>query len=547
MAPHKFLYEAPFENEIKAANKRLAKEAKQLPGSGFTNSPEFKELPENLQQVVISQIHFSRKIDFSKSVSFTAHEYLTYTLYEQFTNMLILLSDKNAANNPASLAEIAAEEHMQYVLNFSTIQIFERDGIGLASIYVQLYDNLTHDFLINAVYEGDGTNPGFEFACVDGSIDCMVNNALSKALKDVTYSVLSNSPSIKRKRELAQLRDTELKANYFSAYNDTAFLKDIIPQSDSSIVVSDQFQIVVDPAKSKFVAFFIKKGSASDFKSLVDKKQDNHVKIILEKNLQDETLLDEIPGLYAYIVKGVMYNGDWYYEKSNVTYFNAPSLEDGKLQYFYNLADWNFFKENSTEFNPEFWESGLFNKIKDLRQDPDWAIYGESSWESLEVNNRPYIGYYEIVADAIQAKLEEENEAFEDTLSKFLFIPFYEKNIAEHPEEFATYSTLNKELAFIYPMDKRAILNPVLITNGKGEKTIRYFLTFKGENTIYEWTYFTPTVLPEKTWHYGDVIVKQLNTLTSWNFAYNALDDTAFWEQYVFLKSGDNFKYLKKF
>ena len=98
------------------------------------------------------------------------------------------------------------------------------------------------------------------------------------------------------------------------------------------------------------------------------------------------------------------YEEKWYYEKCNVIYFESQDNEDERLQFLDNLQDWNFFQINSAVFNPDFWETSLFKKIKDLREDPDWNKYGKTIWKTEEEENRNYIGLYEIVADQLKKK-----------------------------------------------------------------------------------------------------------------------------------------------
>lgn len=406
LAPSEFKYEKPFENDVLSINKKLSGRVKNSEEADYLESDDFISQPENIQRMILSEVKFSQTQDFSKQVSFIAFQYLSYRFFERFENLLILLSDKKSDGSLKELSKIAGKEKMQYVLNFSHIQLFERDGMAFAEISVQLYDNVSQTFLINSEYIGGWNNPGFEFSCNDQSIECTINNALSKALGDVIYQVASNSPTIKREHELAQLRFNELIINYYLKPNNTDFLKPIIPQSDNNIDLKDQYQILIDPTQTKFVAFFIEEVSAQDFKNLKVNERDKQVNIISSGDFRDAGFLDNIPQNYAYIVKGVKFNNKWYFEKSNVTYFEAENLEEGKQVYFYNLAMWNFFKDDSTEFNPDFWETSLFNKINDLKQDPDWDKYGDTIWKKQEEYNRPYIGYYEIVANQLKKDAE---------------------------------------------------------------------------------------------------------------------------------------------
>ena len=258
LTPNEFKSDKSFESELKSKNKELSKRPKNTEQVDHIKSDEFKEQPENIQKITLSEIKFTEKLDFTKQAAFIAHQYLTYRFYERFTNLLILLSDQKSNGSLIDLKKNADTEKMQYVLNFSKIELFKRDGISYAKISVQLYDNVSHTILINSEYEGDWTNPGFEFTCKGKSIDCAISNALSKALGDVFFQVALNNPTLKKERELAQLRFHELVTKYYSKPYDKDFLKPIVLQTDSNIVLNEQYQLLVDSTQTKFVAFFIK-------------------------------------------------------------------------------------------------------------------------------------------------------------------------------------------------------------------------------------------------------------------------------------------------
>jgi len=546
LAPNEFKYDKAFEKDVKLKNKEFSKRPKNKEQDDYLKSDEFKKQPENIQRITLSEIYFSENLDFSKQASFIAHQYLAYRFYERFPNLLILLSNVKSNSSLTELKKIADTDKLQYVLNFSSIELFKRDGISFAKISVQLYDNIAQTFVINSNYEGDWKNPGFEFACSEKSIDCTISNALSKGLGDVIYQLASNSPTIKRDRELAQQRFDELVENYYSKPNDKDFLKPIISQPDSNIVLTDQFQIIFDPTKTKFVAFFIEQVSAQDFKAMKDNKRDKNVNIISSKDIKDEGFLDDIPQTYAYIVKGVKYNEKWYFEKSNVTYFEAKNLEEGKQEYYYNLAKWNFFKENSTGFNPDFWETSLFKKVKDLKQEPDWEEYGETIWKSQEVNDRPYIDHYEIVANQLKKNATAKAENFDRNIIEEITRPLSEKIKTEGNYEIISLKHMSSDYLLIYPNDKSIILTPIKVKEKDGEMFIKYFVLIpnKVNYDIYEWNYLDPKKF--KNTQLGPSFMDQINTLTTWNFSYINLDDKKFWEKYVLLKTGDSYKYLTK-
>jgi len=546
LTPNELEFDKSFEKDVKQKNKELSKRPENKEQVDYLKSEEFKQQPENIQRITLSEIDFTEKLDFSKQASFIAHQYLAYRFYERFPNLLILLSSSKSNGSLTELKKIADTDKMQYVLNFSSIELFKRDEISFARISIQLYDNISQTFLIDTEYEGDWTNPGFEFACNDKSIDCTISNALSKGLGDVIYQVASNSPTIKRDRELAQLRFDELISEYYSNVNNEDFLKPIIAQPDSNIVLKDQYQILVDPSQTKFVAFFIEQVSAQDFKTMKDNKRDKNVNIISSKDIKDEGFLDDIPQTYAYIVKGVNHNEKWYYEKSSVTYFEAENLEEGKQKYFYNLAKWNFFKENSTEFNPDFWETSLFKKVKDLKQEPDWDEYGETIWKTQEINDRPYIGLYEIVANQLKKEAAEKAKNFDQNIIEEIIRPLSVRIKMEGNYEIVSLKQMSKDYLFVYPNDKSILLTPIKVKEKDGEMFLRYFVLIPNKDNydIYEWNYLDPKKF--KNTQLGPSFMDQINTLTTWNFSYKNLDDKEFWEKYVIVKSNGEYKYLEE-
>lgn len=567
LTPNEFKYDKTFDKDIKSKNKELSKRPQNSEQTDFVKSVEFEKQPDNIQKITLSEINFSEKLDFSKQASFIAHQYLAYRFYERFPNLLILLSNIKSDGSPTDLKKIADSDKIQYVLNFPRIELYKRDGISFAKISVQLYDNSSQTFLINSEYEGDWTNPGFEFACTDKSIDCTISNALSKALGNVIYQVASNSPTIKRDQELAQLRFDELVSKYYSNTNDKEFLNPIIPQPDSNIILKDQYQILVDPSQTKFVAFFIEQVSAQDFKAMKDNKRDKNVNIISSKDIKDEGFLDDVPQTYAYIVNGVKYNNKWYYEKSSVTYFDAKNIEEGKQKYFYNLAKWNFFKENSTEFNPDFWESYFFKKVESAviknkseieeiksllekaKTTEDKEIYQDmiDDYYEKDIKNNEYFGLYEIVANQLRQEKRKQDEHFSEFIKTDFLPKFYESYCNEN--NLIGYVKMNgKDIPLIFPSDKSIILSPIVLDKGNEKKELHFFVLIpNGENSyiVYKWNYFEP-IKPQYGSMYGQEVNKQLNQITKWNFSFDTLDDKNFWDNFVLIKTGGNYKHLTK-
>jgi hypothetical protein len=404
LSPNEVKYDKVFEKDIANYNDLIKKSNKLEEQEKSLKSSEFANQPANIKRMIQDEVTYSKNLDFFKQTSSICEQFLAYKFIEKFPKLLIELKDVKSKGTIDDLKSISEQTKLQYILNFPSITFYKENEMSYAKLAVQLYDYSTNSLLIDTSYIGNWNNPGFEFACNDSSLSCTINNSLSQALDNVIYNVASNSPKLKRERKLQQERLEVIRNKYYNKSVDKLFISNIIPAKDSNINLSHLYHTLINNDSTKFVAFFIGKVTKQNFKQLSENKQDNNVNIINDKSIQDTGYLDNIPQTYAYIVKAVKYKEKWYYEKSNVTYFDPEDNEEGRLQFLNNLQDWNFFKIDSTSFNPDFWETNLFNKIKDLRKDPEWKKYGKTIWKTEEEENRNYIGLYEIVADQLKDK-----------------------------------------------------------------------------------------------------------------------------------------------
>lgn len=566
LSPYEVKYEKVFEKEISLINKSLKKNSKSKEQSDFLKSNEFENQPENIKLMTKAEVEFSKNLDLFKQASYISEQYLAYRFYERFPHVLILLSENKSKGDVSSLMSYSKSTNLQYVLNFSKIELFQKNEISFANVSIQLYDNISNSILIDKTYEGDWNNPGFDFACNDSTINCSINNALSKALGEIIYIIALNNPTLKKQKQLTQERSEILATTYLKRPFDNAFLNNIISKTDSSINTSNLFQCIVSEDKTKFVAFFIEQISKQDFKSLKDSKKDKSINVISSKDIKDEGFLDDVPQTYAYIVIGVLHNNKWYYEKKNVTYFEAKSLDDGKQKYFNNLQNWNFFKENLVDVNAHFWETYFFSRIESsvetnkkkidelklsLTQSNDKeekAAYQDmiDDFYERDLKNQGYFGLYAIVADELRKEKSKQDEAFVDKVKNQVLNGFYESNSKKNGIE--RFVKMNgKEYPLIFPSDKSVLLSPIVIDYGSEKLELNYFVLIpnsKDNYDIYKWTFFNP-IKPQYNSMYGQEVNKQLNEVTKWNFSFDTLDDKNFWDKYVLLKEGDSYKYLK--
>lgn len=530
LPPSEKIYEKAFEKDIAKLNQDL--KSKNRTDDLFSQG----ENPENIKIYQKSLGDFVKNLDFFDTVSVGSSGFLFYRFYEHFPNVLIKLSTEKNNGSLESLKLISEKETIQYVLNFPFVKIYKEQGEIFADVKVQLYDNLKKSIVLEQIYKGGLYNPGFEFSCDGKSLNCCINNALSQALDDIIKEVAMNNTTLKNNRELAFNRNDVLKNNYLNKNFDSDFLKNVFSENDN-VDLKDIYQLITNDDKTKFVGFFLKQNVNQDFMSLQKNNKDKNVKILTDSDIKAPNYFKENHSNYAYIVEGVKYNENWYYRKSNVTYFNSNNYDEAKLNFFNNLQNLNFFKENSTEFNANFWETNLFSKVEDLKKNKDWDKYGETIWKNNELNNRDYIGLYEIVADKLRDDKTKSNESFEKNKLENIFKPYYESLLKN--KSISKYS----EHSLIFPVNKNMSINPVLFTDNKHTLTIHYFVNYNG--SLYEWNYISPKIINDNL-DFGETVVNDMEKLTDWNFSVDNLNDDNFWNNYVLKKSGEDYLYLKK-
>ncbi|MGV3704313.1 MAG: hypothetical protein ACO1NU_02950 [Arcticibacter sp.] len=535
LSPGNTAFDPQAAKDIEAQNKELRASAASLPEG-------LKEEAENIQLMRRSATSFISKLDFFKQVTMISQDYLAYRFFERFPQTLILVKDQKIDAN-ITLAQFADAEKMPYLLLFPSVNITKGKTGYIARIKAQLYERESNSLLIDKEYQGDDQNPGFEFMCKEGSLNCTLNNALSTLLREVIQAIAMNNATLKAEKLLRRERSTFIRENIYPESFDVSLLRKAVPLTDKSINLENVYQCLNSPKADKFVAFFTKIASEKTFKDVADGKKDRNVNIISKENIPDKALFNEIPNTYAYIVKGVKSNGRWFYKKDKVTYFEPEDNQQGKLEYLYNLQKWGYFKKESTEPDTGFWHGQLFERVPDLRKDPKWENYREM-WRTEEKENRDYIGMYEIVASVLRSEKEEQEKAWQDSVQNHIFAPFYQQQIRSGVNGIKAHSPVLTSSLLIYSKNKKYILNPEEVKDANGSTYVRYFLFESATGKIYEWTYFSP--YQKKKGNVENGIMDNLNKITQWNYSYDTLDDDSFWSNCVLLKENGMYKYLRE-
>lgn len=543
LSPKNIAYDPSLQHEIDTNSVNLKKMVAGTTAALAAEQGKNSDQPENIKLMQQNSIDFLQHITVFNQILLYMQQYLTYRFYEKFPNCLVLIKNEKSKINNAELQAVADSGKTPYILNFPSISFYKQNGQTYCKLALQLYDRASNSLLIDKEYSGYWNNPGFEFSCQAGTMGCTINNAMAAAMPDVIEKIASNNPTLIREKQLAMERAAYISSSIYPQTFDASLVKKVIPASDQNIQLANIYQCFYNGDKTKFAAFFLKTVN-KDAKALLRDNSDKNVKVLTKKDIKDTGYFDQKLQTYAYIVKGLFYNQKWYYEKTEVTYFDADNETNGKIEYLNNLQGWDFFEENTAKPDDGFWEGKLFEKITDKRKDPNWEKY-KDMWESEERENRDYIGLYEMVADQLKKENAEIDSIFNSKIFNTVLLPFYNKKVKTKQYHFNHLTNTNGYYCLIYPKDRSIIINPVEITDEHGINSVRYFVLLTKTKEIYEWKLIKPNIL--KKGEYSDEFINNtIGGLTTWNLSYKTLDDTTFWNEKVLAKDGDNFKYLEK-
>jgi hypothetical protein len=543
LSPKNVSYDPSLKVEVDKTNDSLKKMAA-MAQTEMVSEDTIGNEAENFKLIKQSAVTFLPHINLFNEVSVLTQTYLVYHFFEKFPNCLILVKYDDSERTLVDLKKIANEQHIAYVVNFPSILFYKQNGITWCKLHMQLYDLASNTLMVDNYYTGDWNSPGFEFTCNPGTMGCSINNSLAKALPDVLYKVAENNPTLIREKQVALLRSETITSIIYPEVYDTTLIKQVIPAINTNIRLNELYQCFYNADQTQFVGFFIRQIDKKEVGSFMDSKGDRNIKVITQKDINDTGYFKQTMQTYAYIVEGVKYKDKWFYQKDNVTYFDAPNLTEGKIEYLNNLQQWDFFEKNSAKSSENFWTGDLFEVIKDLRKNPDWEKH-KDLYETEERENRDYIGIYKLVADQLKQVAATADSTFKDYEFNNVLLPFYEQQVNLKLNHFRKITKNDGYYCLIYPKDKQILINPVEVTDENGVNQVRYFVLIPETKGIYEWTLVKPNIL--KTEEYSDnPINNTIGALTKWNLSYKTLDDDSFWQNNVLAKDGTVYKYLKK-
>ena len=310
---------------------------------------------------------------------------------------------------------------------------------------------------------------------------------------------------------------TDFKLQYNSI--PTQWLRSIETELDSTISSDDCYKFMYNSDTTKFIAFFIMRRGNPKFNRLTHFGQ-----VVTEYSAR----LDEDSILFlGYILWGMNYENNWYYDKDYETEFGDKSDDAAKNDFlFYSLSDIGFLKKTKT-----FWKNGGEKHI--------FGILSKSTSYMEE-----YIGLPEIVGWHKTFQKYRQSELLNEKIE--LIACSIEDNLWDklHRVDSITFHTryhskyLISNCLVLYNSDRTNILLPILYYDNNVHPWVSYYyLKINATDTLlYMWTKFPTKKIDRKPGDESLEIIYDIRTLMkNWSWGtVNMISNKKFWN--------DNFK-----
>ena len=147
---------------------------------------------KNIQIMNIAEFHFRKQIDFASSFTLSLYGMLTYMVFGQTEDCIVISSHDKSDGKIEELKTVAKKHSVQWVINPVTFRTFIKDGNTFTKTRIQVYDSHKNKIVLDKEYTGDTKNPGFELSCVSGTLSCTINNVINPSLHDILLTILGS-------------------------------------------------------------------------------------------------------------------------------------------------------------------------------------------------------------------------------------------------------------------------------------------------------------------------------------------------------------------
>jgi len=140
---------------------------------------------ENEISLKYKEYLFTKEMNFFSRISLGFLGFLTYKLYNYDSNCLVFPVHITSNEDIENYKKLVGKFKVDWLINPIMIKTYTTEGEIFTDIRIQLYNKKENKVILDNTYTGSSKNPGFEWTCEDGSIDCTVNNAQAQAIDEL--------------------------------------------------------------------------------------------------------------------------------------------------------------------------------------------------------------------------------------------------------------------------------------------------------------------------------------------------------------------------
>lgn len=146
----------------------------------------------NIRIMDIAEYHYMKLGDFASYFSFSLNTMLTYMVFGQTENCIVIPSHDKSDGSTEILKTLAKKHNVQWVVNPVTLHTYKKDGNTFSAARIQVYNSKKNKIVLDKEYTGDTKNPGFELSCESGTLSCTINNIINPSLHDILLTILGS-------------------------------------------------------------------------------------------------------------------------------------------------------------------------------------------------------------------------------------------------------------------------------------------------------------------------------------------------------------------
>lgn len=186
--PYQTTYDSTLLTEILEYTYRLdftPEEEKHILDSLNDNEP-------NIRIMDVAEFHYRKQRDFASSFTLSLYGMLTYMVFGQTENCIVIPSHEKSNGSTETLKSLAKKHNVQWVVNPVSFSTYIDNGDKFSKARIQVYNYQKNKIVLDKEYTGGTKSPGFELSCDTGTLGCTINNVINPSLHDILLTILKS-------------------------------------------------------------------------------------------------------------------------------------------------------------------------------------------------------------------------------------------------------------------------------------------------------------------------------------------------------------------